>query len=121
MKKWAKSIPFFILFAVAGVFAIGALVMVLWNAIIPAVFHAGTITLLQAVGMIVLTRLLFGFRRGWGGRHRHHHHGGACKGGRGYMSARWEGANREEHATESSNANQYTASWQVRYNPESAL
>ncbi len=120
MKRWTKRAPLFILFAIAGALAMGALVMVLWNAIIPAVFHAGTITLLQGAGLIVLTRLLFGgFRRGThGGRHCKHQSGG--------RDGQWQGSGNESFSGESAgrneyNVHQYVASWQMRYNPESAL
>ena|ERR1700761_4504212 len=111
MKRWMKRAPFFILFAVAGAFAMGAIVMVLWNNVMPAVFHTGSITLLQAAGLLVLARLLFGGMRRGGGRHW---------GNRRDMAG-WRGANRRGHATETSGRYQYTASWQMRYNPESAL
>jgi hypothetical protein len=88
-KRWNKRAPLFILFAVAGAFAMGALTMVLWNAVVPAVFHTGTITLLQGVGLIALSRLLFGgFKRGGGSRHFRKHCG---EHGRG----RWQEAPQE--------------------------
>jgi hypothetical protein len=116
MKKWTKRVPLFILFTVAGSLAIGAVTMVLWNAIIPAVFHAGNITLLQGVGLIVLSRLLFGgFRRGGGNRHFKYR----C------------GANRDERRQEAAgkeslagNGNVYQfakTNWQMQYNAGSAL
>lgn len=47
---------------VAGVFAfvIGALIMVLWNWLMPEIFELGTITYWQGFGIALLARLLFG-------------------------------------------------------------
>ena len=45
--------------------------MSLWNWIVPALFHGPVITLAQAFGLLILSRLLFG---GWGRR-------GGCSGG----------------------------------------
>ncbi len=50
--------PFFLL--IAAVAAIGAIVMLLWNAIIPAIIGWGMLSYLQAVGLLILCRLLFG-------------------------------------------------------------
>ncbi len=47
---------------IAGFFAliIGALIMVLWNWLMPALFSLGTITYWQGFGIALLARLLFG-------------------------------------------------------------
>jgi hypothetical protein len=70
-------------FGVLGVLGFGALlilagfvIMWLWNWLAPAIFHLGTITYWQAVGLAILGRLLFG---GCGhgharGMHKWHHH-----------------------------------------------
>jgi hypothetical protein len=49
--------------AVAAAF--GATVMLLWNALMPAVFGLVSINIWQALGLLVLSRILFG---GFGGR-----------------------------------------------------
>lgn len=62
-----KKFLFFPLVALAFVSAGGALVMFLWNAILPAVIPAvGTLTYLQAIGLLILCRLLFGGFKGRG-------------------------------------------------------
>ncbi len=62
--KWA----FFLLLIPIVVFALGSVVMLLWNAIIPEITSAPTITYWQAMGLLVLSRILFGnFRPGVGG------------------------------------------------------
>jgi hypothetical protein len=45
-------------------------VMELWNNLLPAILHVGMITFWQAMGLFVLSKILFGFGkgRGFGGR-----------------------------------------------------
>ena len=57
--------------------AVGALVMVLWNWLMPVIFGLGVITYWQGFGLTLLLRLLIGgFRAHHGpkgpGEHRHH-------------------------------------------------
>ena len=56
------------LFMLAGIAVLGGMVMVLWNAVIPSVF-LGTrpIDYPHALGLLVLSRVLFGGFRGRGG------------------------------------------------------
>ena len=51
----------------AGIFALvfGWLVMILWNWLMPAIFHLGEIGYWQAFGIVILAKLIFG---GIGGR-----------------------------------------------------
>lgn len=69
--KWAGA-------AVLVLVAIGALgwgVMLLWNWVMPALFiGARTIDFAHALGLLVLSRILFGGFRGHGGGWRHRHH-----------------------------------------------
>lgn len=67
----------FIPFIAIGAFAlISYIVMLLWNNLLPNIFHLGAITFWQAAGLLVLSKILFGFggRGGRGGgpwmRHR---------------------------------------------------
>jgi hypothetical protein len=57
-----------IMVAVAALGA--AVVMLLWNAVVPATFNGPTLGYTQALGLLILSRLLFG---GWG------RHGGGLK------------------------------------------
>ncbi len=61
----------FLLFPIIGaavVFLVGTAVQYLWNAILPDVIGARALTFWQAVGLLVLCRLLFGgFGSGRGG------------------------------------------------------
>jgi len=62
-RKWL-FIPIFI----AAVFLFGMIVMGLWNAILPAVIGVKTISFWQALGILILSKILFGgFRGGWRG------------------------------------------------------
>ena len=70
-----KTMPRFkyLLFApliVAGLALFGYVTMLLWNALLPVLFHFSVITFWQAVGLLILTRLLFGGM----GCHGHGHH-----------------------------------------------
>jgi hypothetical protein len=58
---------------IAFAFLFGAVVMWLWNWLMPVIFHLGVITYWQAVGLALLGRLLIGgFHHG--GHHRRGHH-----------------------------------------------
>ncbi len=72
---WRKSriLGMFVLFLAAAA-ALGAVVMLLWNAIVPALFtSAHQIDYLHALGLLVLSRILFGGFRGRGGWHGRRH------------------------------------------------
>jgi len=78
IRKIGKVIGIMVVVALA-VTLFGYVVMTLWNWLIPGIFHTvGVITFWQAVGLLVLIRILF---HGMGGGHwRHkggwHGHGG---------------------------------------------
>src|SRR5436190_834636 len=59
MKKMFL-IPLFIIGAIAVVFIIGTVVMWLWNILVPELFHGPAITYWQAIGLLVLSRILLG-------------------------------------------------------------
>ena len=62
----------FILIAIFGVLLFGNVVMWLWNALMPVIFHLPIITFPQALGLLVLSKILFSsFRGGGPGRFRH--------------------------------------------------
>ena len=79
----------------AVVLALGAAVMWLWNAILPALLHVAAITYWQAVGLLVLCRILFGgFGRGFGGGRRMMD--GRGRGPGGAMREKWMAMSDEE-------------------------
>ncbi len=58
-----------ILFVALACVVFGFVVRGLWNALIPPVFGGHTITFWQALGLLVLSKILFGgFHRPFGGR-----------------------------------------------------
>jgi hypothetical protein len=60
----------FVLFGVLGVGVVGLLVSELWNALMPAILGLPAITFWQALGLLLLTRLLFGGHGGFARRMR---------------------------------------------------
>ena len=66
---------------------LGYVVMALWNALLPAVAGLHSITFVQALGLLVLSRILFGGLRGWRRRGGHW---------RARMQARWRQMTPEE-------------------------
>lgn len=59
-----------VIFFIAAVLVFGAVVMALWNAILPGVLGVRPITFIQALGILLLSKILFGGFAGrrWGGR-----------------------------------------------------
>ncbi len=55
----------FLTFFIAAILLFGFIVMGLWNAILPLVLGVKTITFWQALGILILSKILFG---GFGGR-----------------------------------------------------
>jgi hypothetical protein len=76
-----------IAFAALALGLLGYVVMTLWNAVLPAVTGLHAITFVQALGLLVLSRILFGGLRGWGRRGGHW---------RARMQARWQQMTPEE-------------------------
>ena len=69
---WIKMAILIPIAIAAGVFVFGSVVMLLWNNILPAVFGISAITFWQALGILVLAKILFG---GFSGGHRCRCHG----------------------------------------------
>jgi hypothetical protein len=86
--RWiARGLKILVLVVIA-VAAFSYVVMQLWNWLVPAVIGWKAIDFWQALGLLVLTRLLFGLRAGFGFGHRMHW--------RGRMAERWERMTPEE-------------------------
>ena len=64
-KRWYVMIPF----ALVAATGFGLVTMLLWNALLPELFHFPIISFWQAVGLLILTRLLFGTLAGHHGVH----------------------------------------------------
>jgi len=74
MKRsfWARRILVFILIGALAILIFGSVVMLLWNNVLAQVVNVSNITFVQALGILVLSKILFsGFRGGWGSR-RHY-------------------------------------------------
>lgn len=71
-KSKAGKVLMIILIAAAALTAFGFIVMGLWNAILPAVTGVKAISFWQALGILALSKILFGFGRGggWGQKRR---------------------------------------------------
>jgi len=70
MKRWwiLKGIKMALLFLLIGA-AMSYLVMSLWNWLMPMIFGISAITFWQALGILILAKLIFGFGRGGWGHH----------------------------------------------------
>jgi len=64
MKSWwmLRAVKFLAMIVV-GMAILGAIVMELWNVLIPDIFHGPALTFWQALGLLVLSHILL---RGWG-------------------------------------------------------
>lgn len=72
-KKWLYRAPLILLIVIAAVALFGWIVQHLWNWLIPAIVGWHAINFWQAVGLLLLSKILFGGFRGRGGanwRHR---------------------------------------------------
>jgi hypothetical protein len=85
-RKWFYKIPGIMLIVIAAVALFGFIVQQLWNSLIPAIIGWRAITFWQAVGILLLSKILFG--GGFRGR-------GNMR-WRGRMAERWEKMSPEE-------------------------
>ncbi len=70
MKHWFIGGLVTVLLSVLFFFTLGTLVMTLWNWLIPNIFHAESINFWQALGLLVLSKILFSsFNFGFLGNH----------------------------------------------------
>jgi hypothetical protein len=70
MIRCTSRKPIFLaLFILPAVAAFGAVTMLLWNWLVPALFSGPAVTFWQALGLLILAKILFGSGHG-----RHHHH-----------------------------------------------
>lgn len=85
----ARRIAAFVVLAPIALTALGFVVMALWNALLPPILGVKAIHFWQALGLLVLSRILFG-----GFHHRH----GRCgsRRGRMHMLERWDRMTPEE-------------------------
>jgi hypothetical protein len=84
-------ITFFTVIGVAVMAGIGAIVMLLWNALVPAIFGITTINFWQALGLLILARIFFG-----GFRHNHSFRGKDVKYSHNHLFEKWKNMSPEE-------------------------
>ena len=75
MKRVSRPgrIMFFILMGIVAILLFGEVVMLLWNNVLAAATNVHTITFWQALGLLLLSKILFGgFRGGYWGSRRHY-------------------------------------------------
>lgn len=72
MKNKFNKIALGILCGIAILFILTAIVMLLWNALLPQILHVTAINFWQAMGILVLSKILFGGfhggRKKWGSK-----------------------------------------------------
>ena len=88
-KRWFLYGLKFVVLAVVVAAALGAVIMALWNALLPELFGWHTIGFWQALGLLLLSKILLSGWRGGGGYRRHW---------RARMTERWEQMTDEERA-----------------------
>jgi hypothetical protein len=86
-KHWIVRRLKFVLFAAAALVVFGFVVMSLWNWLMPSLFGWRLINFWQALGLLLLSRILFGGFRGRPGAHMYW---------RRRMMERWEQMTPEE-------------------------
>lgn len=86
--RWTVKGAVLAVVALAAVAVFTFIVMVLWNWLVPELFHGPRLGYWQSAGLLVLCRILFGsLRGGRRGRWRRHH-----------LREHWEGLTPEERA-----------------------
>jgi hypothetical protein len=90
--RWVAKGAASVVLVLAVVAVVSFVVMSLWNALIPNLFHGPVLQYLQAVGLLILCRLLFGGFRGRGHGWQSHGPGGWRRNWR----HRWENMTPEE-------------------------
>lgn len=68
IRRKPYLIPLFVLLGIGGIALFGWIVMLLWNAVLVPAAGASLITFWQALGLLVLSRILVGGFGGGGGR-----------------------------------------------------
>lgn len=86
-RKPGLGVLKFIVLGALFLTALGFVVMTLWNWLIPCLFHGPFITFWQALGLLLLGKLLFGW---------HGHHGGWKRDWKDKMRRRMESMTPEE-------------------------
>jgi hypothetical protein len=84
-RRWLYKGAKVALIVIAAIAIFGLVVKGLWNGLMPPIFGWHPITFLQAIGILLLSKILFGGFRGRGGMHWRHR-----------MGERWDKMSPEE-------------------------
>lgn len=104
-NKRRYGVPFFPLIMIVMALLLGLIVMLLWNTILSPVLHVSTVSYWQAVGLFILSKILFGgFRRGGGAPGKPGWRGGSP------WRQKWMNMSEEERA-------KFRKEWTNRCNP----
>jgi hypothetical protein len=87
-KRIVSAIMKVLIFLPIAIVVFGETVLHLWNWLVPTLFHLPAISFWQALGLLVLSWILFGGLRGTGSGYRGHR--------RRHMQERWEHMTPEE-------------------------
>jgi len=71
-RRWLLRAVSIVLLVALAIAVLGFGVMLLWNWLLPPLLGVHSVTFVQAVGILVLCRVLFGGFHGKGGHWRHH-------------------------------------------------
>jgi len=101
MKRfWMRRVAGIIVMVIVGITVFSTIVMLLWNALLPSLFHFPEITFAQALGLLILSKILFGGFRG----------GGPKQQWKNKMKQHWMNMNPEERE-------KFTQEWSKRCGP----
>lgn len=67
-RRMRRMGPKFLLIALIAIPLVGAVTMLLWNWLMPSIFGLHSVTFLQALGLLLLSKLIFGSFHGRGRR-----------------------------------------------------
>jgi hypothetical protein len=108
-----KKFMMILLFGTAAVLLFSFIVMSLWNGILPSVLHVSAITFPQAIGILVLSKILFGGFKG--GPRRGGPWGGAWKDG---MREKWQNMTPEQQEQFKQKMRERCGSWRRGFNEQ---
>jgi hypothetical protein len=67
-RRWPRFLFFLLVVGPLAIFIFGSVVMLLWNNVLTPVLKVGEVTFWQALGILVLSKILFAGFMGGGGR-----------------------------------------------------
>lgn len=113
MKKnfWIKRVIGIIILVPLAIAIFGYITMCLWNAVLVPVVHVSAVTFWQALGILILSKILFGGFRGRGGNF-----GGRGREWKSDMREKWEKMTPEQREQMKNNWRNKCGSWRGKSN-----